>query len=1012
MFWILLTRYRISGAHEKAEEVKEVNMSDVSNAREDVSETRTQTERATGQPDTKLEVNEQEQRNEQSAVVPGTSATMPPQESRSSGPAHHPPTPQRQNHSTGRPAPSLPNRPEPPRPYRSMHDGPRVMGDRRESQDGRYMEASRRFGPPERERPFDRGPGSISRMPPRPPSERDWMDVTPESYGPRQQDRKNRESDRSVRMDSRMAMHPDRDSRDHWTYPEPGPRSDMMRTARERDDRTARVRPPTPPRQDDKRPMIDGKRDDRDRERPPFTRHDDYEGGLRHRDFGPPEQPPPPMRQTHFDIAYGRLSQESHYGRPPDVYDRNADIPSGPRRPGMLRRGRGGPVSMDNLHQASATTRSTRPNSRVPLTASMDTRRPSSPPPPSEEMPPMANPEAAGIHPDRLKVLQVPSPSGFSDNAPSFPPRGAGSAASSVPPNIAPTGPRGARDRERDRERERDGPPPMPTMRSAVAPSGDRDQGNKIWNNVNSYLQSSRSQPELNSQNQGTLIRGRGAMRQSSGGGDPSRPDLLAGRFGGDREADRGAPGDMRRMPYPPGSSHSAPDRERRERDRDRDRERDHEGPRVAGGIDEPLHSAGRREEVVHERLREEREMRESRDSSLSMSRRGAGERERDRDRVERAERESFGTQMRRSTHRWDPGDPATSSPGWVRSDGREPRESRDRDRDRDREYERLERAVERAERAAERGDHRSERSDRSDHRSDYRSERGEREHRDRDRERDRDRDRDRDRRGRNRDRERERDRDRGERSERGERESRRERDREHRDRDRERGERGRDRERDRGDRSDRPSNTHGSSRDHRDKDRDYRERDRGDRDHRDRERSHRGDRAERDRPSDIGLPGELAALTSHGSRPPSDYDYTYSVGPPPPPPTFGSSSTSGKDMGMRSSAVHGYGSGFPVGGSSSSNGGSVGAPTSSSAAAAAAAAGGSSGGGGSGGGTWPRKRGRMSSFAAAGEDMMGMGPIGGGMMGNSGGGGSGGGSMRFGDGGGGMGHKRLRRGH
>ncbi|EEP79464.1 conserved hypothetical protein [Uncinocarpus reesii 1704] len=463
------------------------------------------------------------------------------------------------------PPPNLPNKPESHGSYRDGRmpgkpsDGLERRDVRREGRETRYQDHSRQPPHGRQEVIGDHPHPGDARVHGRPGHDRDRRDSTriERDFGRRlpTEDHFSRPSPRDPAALPRDQEHHDRLNRGRLNQPDAShPRGDSYRQSRDdmnqsrlgdfqqfhdhkmemnrdhvppgrlqRDDRRPlSSRPPSPPRADDNRGRLD-KGDDRDdRKNFPLqsSRRDEVPLGPR----GDRPQPTIPenrpqadfprdtrdLRQPHppSDPNYGRLNQDSRYPRTQENFDRPTDIPSGPRRTLPGRGARAAP--------APAPTPAPAPPQVTP-TSRTDRHLPSGPsgwtgqrhgqqqdPAPSSSASVPSPLDTSGIHPDRLRALQVPDrPYGPSSQPPS------------PAPISAPSGPRGA-------------PPsgPSPTRPSAPGTgfANERGRGDKRFAGLNNMLQ--QGSGPLDRGGQGTMIRGRGAVGRQSGSANAPSPQV------------------------------------------------------------------------------------------------------------------------------------------------------------------------------------------------------------------------------------------------------------------------------------------------------------------------------------------------------------------------------------------------------------------------------------------------------------------------------------------------------
>ncbi|EED12980.1 THO complex component (Rlr1), putative [Talaromyces stipitatus ATCC 10500] len=481
--------------------------------------------------------------------------------------------------------PNLPNKPEAPRIYRHDSRSGRqadMKDDRRETGDVRPSDSSRssRY-PPDSDR--DRLDGQEPRGPGR--LERDRAD--PQRLGPPNDDqfrssrdaRHHREPEADRSGSSRAQPHPERANLiqghpDRLALIEgDNQRRDPSRL--DRDDR--RHRPSSPTRGDDRR----------------APRRDEYPAGPRSDRVGRADMPEGRELRSGGDAPHGRGPQDSRTARQPEPTN---EIPLGPRGRVTQSRGRNASIT-----QPPPPGTPSRPSERLPPTGPSGRSSGRAPDTPAAPPPTTDKADTGGVHPDRLKNLQVSSESG---------PANTRSQAS-----LPPSGPRSSLGHHAS----------SPATRTPPSgPGNDRNRGDKRFSGINNMLQQSSSAQERGGQ--GTMIRGRGRQAQESAPASPQvgKPDIPTGQertelFPGAPEADTRPPGRGRRGEASQEASRdsrrsgkhdshsSAPDRDRRDeeeatksgrrderRDRGRDRDRDRERNRRNENAEDESHHGGR----------------------------------------------------------------------------------------------------------------------------------------------------------------------------------------------------------------------------------------------------------------------------------------------------------------------------------------------------------------------------------------------------------------------------------
>ncbi|KAF3482491.1 THO complex protein subunit 2 [Arthroderma uncinatum] len=520
-----------------------------------------------------------------------------------------------------RPPANLPNKPDLPRQYR--HSDLRTPGmrptdipsDRRDGRDYKYPEQGRlsRYGPHDHDRLSDhpsavdsRSFGRLSEkdMARRPYAE-DHMGRPPhirDPVGSRDQEWRERHSRGRLNPPDHPNQRPDqpRAPRDedsnvgrqaNMQHPQHEyPHRPLVRPQREDRRPPHGSRPPTPSQQEDNRPSSRMDRhDERDDRNPPSRpvqpgppRHDELPSGPRsnrpshanapdnrlppdHQRDGRMGHPPPP------DPTYGRLNQDSRFppSRTQDTFERNQDIPSGPRRNPSGRGSRS--VSTTGPHTSTSSAAPANPD-RQPPTGPAGWTGPRTQP--HQDQPaqgtgasedPNANlnkMDTSGIHPDRLRAIQGPNDHGFRPGGPQSQQQPQQQAAPPPPPppppppSIAPpSGPRGGAH----------GPPSAsPTTRgrpSGIPFSGEGGRGDKRFAGLNNMLQQS-SGSAGDKPGQGSMGRSRGPHRQS---GSISGPSPQSGRPQPPNDAHSASNNTGRSELFPSRSNGSAPQQQQEE---------------------------------------------------------------------------------------------------------------------------------------------------------------------------------------------------------------------------------------------------------------------------------------------------------------------------------------------------------------------------------------------------------------------------------------------------------------
>lgn len=467
------------------------------------------------------------------------------------------------------------------------------MDDRRDSRDSRHagFPRSGRYGDSERDRPFDhdtRGHGRLDRdrvelLPPRAPPPFD-----DQFRGPRDGRIAPRDTDtaRSGRERPSAEVFPRDGAVSGRPVPQPHPeRADLIQ---EHPDRAALIegvdyRRGDPPRseRDDRRqqssrvtsPSRTDPRQDRfsSDDRRPHGRHDDFPSGPRGERPGRLDLMETRDPWPGPDMSHGRLNQDSRF---PRGTDSPPDIPSGPRSRNAPGRGRIVSSSQPATPGTPSAVQERQPPTGPAGRSNARVGGHDAPPAPS---PVSDKADAPGVHPDRLKNLQVAGePSGVNTRPPA--------------PIAPPLGPRNSQ-----------GPP--------SGPGGDRGRGDKRFAGLNNMLQQYGGSQDRSGQ--GTLIRGRGRQgnamntgsphgsRTSSPPGGPEgpghiRPELFPGGPGDDdnRSSGRGRRNDAADdAPEPQRSGRHANNTPDRDRERDREREMDRRG------LDENARGGGHRDD-------------------------------------------------------------------------------------------------------------------------------------------------------------------------------------------------------------------------------------------------------------------------------------------------------------------------------------------------------------------------------------------------------------------------------
>lgn len=476
--------------------------------------------------------------------------------------------------------PNLPNKPEPPRGYNRSGRQSDIKDDRRDLRDARHSDSSRssRYPDSDRDRLYDhepRGPGRLDRdrepQRPGPPDD--------EQFHSSREARQRRESETDRAGPSRLATqphperanviqgHPDRLALiEGDNQRRDGPRLD-------RDDRRHRLSSPT--RSDERR----------------GTRHDEFPAGPRSDRAARSDMPEGRESRPGGDIPHGRGPQDSRAARQPESAN---EIPLGPRGGSRAGQSRGRNVSMP---QPPPSATPGRPAERLPPTGpsgrssgrAPDSSTAPSPAPSGEKT------ETGGVHPDRLKNLQVSTESSPGNNR--------------SQPSLPPSGPRNSLGGHLS------GSPVTRTPPSG--PGNDRSRSDKRFSGINNMLQQSGGGQERSGQ--GTAIRGRGRQAQDSGPPSPKfgGPDVAAEQertelFPAAQEGENRPPGRGRRGE----ASHEANrelkrnekhdnDRGRRDEDevgksgrrderRDRGRDRDRERNRRNDNAEDDSHQGGK----------------------------------------------------------------------------------------------------------------------------------------------------------------------------------------------------------------------------------------------------------------------------------------------------------------------------------------------------------------------------------------------------------------------------------
>lgn len=477
--------------------------------------------------------------------------------------------------------PNLPNKPEVPRGYNRPGRQSDIKDDRRDIRDARQADSSRssRYPDSDRERLHDhepRGPGRLDR-------DRDPQRLGPpddDQFHPPREARQRRESEADRAVPSRPATqsqperanviqgHPDRLA----LIEGDNPRRDAPRP--DRDDRRHRLS--SPPRGDERR----------------GTRHDEFPAGPRSDRAARSDLPEGRESRSGIDVSHGRGPQDSRVARQPESAN---EIPLGPRgsRAGQSR---GRNVSMP---QPPPPTTPGRPSERLPPTgpsgrSSGRAPDPSAAPSPS---PSGEKTETGGVHPDRLKNLQVSTEPGPANNR-------------SQPP-LPPSGPRSSLSGHLGGSSLTRTPP--------SGPGNDRNRSDKRFSGINNMLQQSGGAQDRGGQ--GTTIRGRGRQAQESGPPSPQiggldattgqeRTELFPGAPEGDnRPSGRGRRGEASQEANRESKRNEKHDNERGRRDEDevaksgrrddrrdrgRERDRDRDRNRRNDNAEDESHQGGK----------------------------------------------------------------------------------------------------------------------------------------------------------------------------------------------------------------------------------------------------------------------------------------------------------------------------------------------------------------------------------------------------------------------------------
>ncbi|QGA14539.1 hypothetical protein EYB26_002194 [Talaromyces marneffei] len=386
--------------------------------------------------------------------------------------------------------PSLPNKPEVPRGYNRSGRQSDIKDDRREIRDARHSDSPRsnRYPDSDRDRLHDhepRGPGR---------SDRDRAD--PQRLGPPDDDQFR------ASRDSRHHREPEAD-RAGSSRPATQPHPERANVIQGHPDRLALIEGDNQRRdasrhdRDDRRHRLSSPARGDERRGP---RHDEFPAGPRSDRVARSDLPEGRELRPGGDVSHGRGPQDSRTARQPEPAN---EIPLGPRG----RQSRGRNVSMPQPPPPG--TPNNRPSERLPPTGpsgrsngrASDSSAAPSPAPGTEKG------DTGGVHPDRLKNLQVSTESSPANNR-------------SQPP-VPPSGPRSSLGHI-------GGSPVIRTPPSG--PGNDRNRGDKRFSGITNMLQQSGGAQERGGQ--GTSIRGRGRQAQESGPSSPQvgGPDVAPGQ--------------------------------------------------------------------------------------------------------------------------------------------------------------------------------------------------------------------------------------------------------------------------------------------------------------------------------------------------------------------------------------------------------------------------------------------------------------------------------------------------
>ncbi|EEH46561.1 uncharacterized protein PADG_02659 [Paracoccidioides brasiliensis Pb18] len=651
-----------------------------------------------------------------SSPAPSRVASRPPSES-----SHVPSIPKRpdvdcyppQHSASVRPQANLPNRPEPPRPFRHPDERmsmrpPNMPDERRDARDNRHPDRSGRFGGQDRERPFEHALPIDSRSHGRPnerPGDRDRLDghridrefpsrPLEDNFGrpgyrdarpsPRDQEWSDRmgrgrisqadafqvrqDSDRSFREGDvhqyRAANVPDLHDRDHPSRPhtETGIHQRLELPRPERDDRRNRSsRPSTPPKADDSRLQNrSDRREEREERKPtnsqPPARSEDLPTGPKgdrgNYSSAADNRHALDSRSTYqstTDSSYGRLNQDSKFPLRPQE---SFDRPQDiPSGPRKTSTQRGG----RNPSLSQPLPIPPQPTDRQPPTG--PSNRPLARNPAQHDQQLATAPSSAPAPVEKIDTSGI-----HPDRLKAIQsPRDDGTQTTASPTSLPPSGPRSGGH-----------PPsgPSPTTRGppGVPFPGERSRGDKRFAGLNNMLQQFGAPADKSGM--GTSIRGRGANR--TGGNSVNAPSPQSTR----PQTPVGSKGDNYSGTAPPSGSEKPdlfPSRS------------DASAPPVVPSQEEPrAHGrAGRRSEIIEEAAAESRRSPRHSSGTRTPDRERDREKDRERERDRERDREHRDRERERDTSRR--GEEEASRASTKRDEYRERHREGDRDRDRDR---------------------------------------------------------------------------------------------------------------------------------------------------------------------------------------------------------------------------------------------------------------------------------------------------------------------------------------